>query len=129
MRRAHQDQVGLGLLGEVMQTMGRRAARNVLHLDAGLFGRRPERTRELRVRVAEMRIPVLPDGIELGNAGEDQLGTGRVGDLPAECERVLRLVRIVISDEDLAVHHGLLWPGYRPAARARSKSLSTPTGI
>ena len=48
--------------------------------------------------------------------------------LLAQRQGILRLIAVVIAHDDLAVHIGLLWPGHRPAAMARSKSLKTPSG-
>ena len=127
-RGADEDQVGPDLLGQLVQAARRRAARRGLGLGADGLRGSLDLARVLDLRVAEVRVVPAPDRVELEHAGGDELGAGRVGELLAEREGVLCLVAVVIADEDLAVHIGLLWPGYRPAAMARSKSLSTPSG-
>ena len=129
-RGPDEDQVSLGLLGELVQPARRGDARERLGLRADGLGRRLDLARVLDLGIMEVRVEALPNRVELEHAGHDQPRAGRVGELLAEHERVLGLIAVVVSNEDLAVHGEplLVRAGQRLAATARSKSVTTPTG-
>ena len=107
-RGADQDQVRPDLFGQLVQAARRRAAWRGLGLGADGLGGFLDLARVLDLSVAEMRVEAAPHRVELEDASRDKVGTGGVGELLAERQCVLRLVAVVIANEDLAVHGGLL---------------------
>src|SRR5215213_10346865 len=107
---ADHDEIRFELLRKLMQPARGRTAWNGLGLGVDGFRCRLDLAGVLRLCVAEMLVEATPDRVELEDAGHDELGAARVSNLLAERERVLRLVAVVIANEDLTVHIGLLWP-------------------